>query len=155
MNCGPASSTYTSPSSHKGQVNNLVTSFDPASQYLYYLTDEGSEFTRLKRYALADGRHEEVQKADWDVVFAVFSHNGRYRVTGINEDGRVTISMIDARNGRAVPLPSIPQGGLQGVVIARSESKVAFYVNRSSTQRPARSRYSLRQADQADALTES
>jgi dipeptidyl aminopeptidase/acylaminoacyl peptidase len=116
-------------SPHKGQVNYQAATFDPTSKYLYYLTDEGSEFTRLKRYALADGRHEDVQKADWDILFTLFSHSGRYRVTGINEDGRVAISVIETASGRAVALPSIPQGGVRGVVIARSESKLAFYVN--------------------------
>ena len=100
------------------------------------MTDEGSEFTRLKRYTLGDGRHEDVQKADWDVTFTLFSHNGRYRVTGINEDGRDAISMIETASGRAVPLPSIPAGDLRGIVMARSESKLAFYVNadRSSNE---------------------
>ena len=116
-------------SAHKGQVNYEPSTFDPASKYLYYLTDEASEFTRLKRYALADGRHEDVQKADWDILFTSFSHNGRYRVTGINEDGRVAMSVIEAATGRAIALPSVPQGGIRGVAIARSESKLAFYVN--------------------------
>ena len=101
-------------SAHKGQVNYEPATFDPASKYLYYLTDEASEFTRLKRYALADDRHEDVQKANWDIIFTSFSHNGRYRVTGINEDGRVAISVIETATGRAIPLPSIPQGGLRG-----------------------------------------
>ena len=116
-------------SPHKGQVNYQSATFDPASKYLYYLTDEGSEFTRLKRYALADDRHEEVQKANWDIVFTRFSHNGRYRVTGINEDGRVAISMIETASGHAIALPSIPHGGIRQVVIARSESQLAFYIN--------------------------
>ncbi len=116
-------------SAHNGQVNYQPSTFDPASKYLYYLTDEASEFTRLKRYALADGRHEDVQKADWDIVFTSFSHNGRYRVTGVNEDGRVAISVIETATGRAIALPSIPQGGIRGVFIARSESKLAFYIN--------------------------
>ena len=116
-------------SAHTGQVSYRPSTFDPASKCLYYLTDEGSEFTRLKRYAIEDGRHEEVQKADWDILFTLFSHNGRYRVTGINEDGRVVISVLETASGRPLALPSIPQGGLRGVVIARSESKLAFYVN--------------------------
>ena len=36
--------------------------FDPASRYLYYLSNEGSEFTRLRRYSLAAGTHEDVEK---------------------------------------------------------------------------------------------
>jgi Tol biopolymer transport system component len=116
-------------SAHQGQVNYQASTFDPASKYLYYLTDEGSEFRRLRRYALEEGRHEEVQKADWDILFTLFSHNGRYRVTGINKDGRVELSMIETAGGRAVALPSIPDGDIRGLVVARSESKLAFYVN--------------------------
>ena len=116
-------------SAHTGQVSYAPATFDPASKYLYYLTDEGSEFTHLKRYSIDDRRHEEVQKADWDIVFTLFSHNGRYRVTGINEDGRVVISVIETASGRPLGLPSVPQGGVRGVEIARSESKLAFYLN--------------------------
>ena len=63
--------------------------FDRTSTHLYYLTDDGSEFARLRRYDLAKKTHEDVQKAAWDIVFTSFSRTGRYRVTGVNEDGRV------------------------------------------------------------------
>ena len=116
-------------SAHQGQANFTVATFDPASKFLYYLSDEGSEFTRLRRYDLTDGRHEDVQRADWDIVFTSFSHKGRYRVTGVNEDGRVVISVVDTTTGRPVALPAVPQGGVRGPVVARSETKLAFYVN--------------------------
>jgi dipeptidyl aminopeptidase/acylaminoacyl peptidase len=116
-------------SAHQGQTNYTVATFDPASTYLYYLSDEGSEFTRLRRYALSTGRHEDVERADWDVVFTSFSHKGRYRVSGVNEDGRVVIRVLDTTTGRPVTLPAVPQGGVVGVVVARSETKLAFYVN--------------------------
>jgi dipeptidyl aminopeptidase/acylaminoacyl peptidase len=116
-------------SAHQGQVNYTVATFDPASRHLYYLSDQGAEFTRLRRYALSDGRHEEVQRADWDIVFASFSHQGRYRITGVNEDGRVVISVLDTTTGRPITLPTVPQGGVRGVVVARSETLLAFYVN--------------------------
>jgi len=119
----------TKVSTHQGQANYTVATFDPTSTHLYYLTDEGSEFTRVRRYGLADQRHEDVQKADWDIVFTSFSHKGRYRITGINEDGRITINVIETATGRHVTLPAVPQGGVRGVEIARSESKMAFYVN--------------------------
>ena len=116
-------------SMHQGQANYAVATFDPASQYLYYLTDESSEFTRVRRYALADRRHEDVQQANWDIVFTSFSHKGRYCITGINEDGRVAISVIETATGRPISLPAVPQGGVRAVAIARSETKLAFYVN--------------------------
>jgi dipeptidyl aminopeptidase/acylaminoacyl peptidase len=116
-------------SAHQGQANYMVATFDPASKYLYYLSDEGSEFTRLRRFAVSDGRHEDVLRADWDIVFTTFSHKGRYRISGVNEDGRVVVNVLDTTTGRPVALPAVPQGGVRGVVAARSETKLAFYVN--------------------------
>ena len=50
--------------------------FDPASKALYYLTNDGGEFTRVRRYDIASGRHEDVEKADWDVMYTYFSRGG-------------------------------------------------------------------------------
>jgi dipeptidyl aminopeptidase/acylaminoacyl peptidase len=116
-------------SPHKGNVNVSPATFDPASKFLYYVTDEGGEFARLRRYDLSAGRHEDVLKADWDIEFAAFSRTGRYRVTGINEDGRPRLSIVEAASGKAIPLPNVPSGGISVVVFAGSDSKLAFYVN--------------------------
>jgi dipeptidyl aminopeptidase/acylaminoacyl peptidase len=70
-----------------------------------------------------------VQTAEWDIMFTSFSHGGRYRVTGVNHDGRAVISVIETASGKPVALPTIPNGGVGGVTFARSETKLAFYVN--------------------------
>jgi dipeptidyl aminopeptidase/acylaminoacyl peptidase len=119
--------THVSP--HKGDAQFFPSAFDRGSKHLYYLTNDGSEFNRLRRYNLADGRHEDVQSAEWDIMFTSFSHNGRYRVIGVNQDGRPVISVVDTQSGRPVQLPAIPNGGVGGVSIARSETKLAFYLN--------------------------
>ncbi len=93
------------------------------------LSNDGSEFTRLRRYSLAGGTHEDVEKVDWDITFTAFSHHGRYRVTGVNRDGRATISVVENATGKPVELPAIPNGGIGGVAIAPSEARLAFYVN--------------------------
>ena len=116
-------------SAHKGTAQYNPATFDRQSASLYYLTDDGGEFTRLRRYQLKAGTHEDVQKAQWDIVFTSFSQSGRYRVTGVNEDGRVAISVLDTKTNAPVKLPSIPDGQVSGVVIARSEKRLAFYVN--------------------------
>jgi dipeptidyl aminopeptidase/acylaminoacyl peptidase len=121
--------TLTHLSAHQGNAQFFPATFDRASNHLYYLTDEGGEFTRLRRYALAGGKHEDVQSADWDIMFTSFSHGGRYRVTGINQDGRAVITVVDTASGKPVALPTIPNGGVGGVSIARSETKLAFYLN--------------------------
>ncbi|HXW04676.1 MAG TPA: prolyl oligopeptidase family serine peptidase [Vicinamibacterales bacterium] len=114
---------------HEGEAQYSPAAFDPSSGYLYYLTNDGGEFTRLRRFAIADGRHEDVDRADWDIVFAGFSHKGRYRVTAINEDGRTAVKVVDAASGTPASLPSIPNGNVSGLVISRSESKLALLLN--------------------------
>jgi dipeptidyl aminopeptidase/acylaminoacyl peptidase len=102
--------------------------FDPASTFLYYLTNDGSEFMRLKRYSLKDGRHEEVEKAEWDIVGVAFSKTGKYRAMAINEDGRPAIRIIETATGKPVEMPQMPAGGVAGIEISDSESALAFYL---------------------------
>jgi dipeptidyl aminopeptidase/acylaminoacyl peptidase len=116
-------------SPHKGDADYTPATFDPESKYLYYRTNDQEEFTRVRRYSLADGRHEDVEKANWDIVFTDFSHKGRYRITAINEDGRTVVKVVETATGKPVTLPTVPEGGISGIVIARSETKMALYVN--------------------------
>jgi dipeptidyl aminopeptidase/acylaminoacyl peptidase len=115
--------------SHTGEAAYRPASFDPQSAHFYYLTNDGSEFMRIKRYSLATGTHEEVEKANWDIVTLSFSFNGKYRVTGVNEDGRYVVRIDDVASNRPVPLPAMPDGNVTNVSIARSEKALAFYVN--------------------------
>lgn len=114
---------------HKGEVNSTPSSFDPQSRYLLYNTDSGSEFSYLARYELATGKIEPVEKTNWDIVFSNFSHNGKYRVVGINEDARTRIKVYDRASGKPVSLPTFPEGEITAVNISKSERLMAFYFN--------------------------
>jgi dipeptidyl aminopeptidase/acylaminoacyl peptidase len=114
---------------HKGIASYSAAEFDPGTTALYFLTDDGSEFKRVARYVLATGKQEEVERADWDVMYTYFSRNGAYRVTGINEDGRTVIRLHDTQAGKQVVLPQMPEGDVTSVSIARSEKRMAFYHN--------------------------
>ena len=116
-------------SPHEGQADYSPEDFDPDSRYLYYTTNDGGEFMRVRRYELATGKHEDVEKADWDVAFTQFSHRGGYRVTAINEDGRTALHIVDTKTGRPLALPALPAGDITSVTIARGEGRIAFYVN--------------------------
>jgi dipeptidyl aminopeptidase/acylaminoacyl peptidase len=122
-------------SGHKGQASYQPAAFDVDSRYLYYLTNDGGEFTALRRYSLAEGRHEDVEKATWDIVSMEFSKKGKYRVTSIDEDGKIAIHVKDAQTGAEVAMPAVPEGEIRGVAISDSEKSVAFYV--TSTRSPA------------------
>ncbi len=88
---------------HKAPTQYRASEFDPDSKWLYYLTNAGGEFTRVRRYELATGKHEDVESADWDIQFTRFSRNGRYRVSAVNEDGRTVVRVHDSKTGTPRP----------------------------------------------------
>jgi dipeptidyl aminopeptidase/acylaminoacyl peptidase len=114
---------------HEGQVTYQAASFDPEGKALYYLTNAGGEFARVKRYVLATAAHEEVEKADWDVLYTSFSKHGRFRLTAVNEDARTVIRLHDQKDGKPVALPKLPAADITSVVVSPSEKRLAFYVN--------------------------
>jgi dipeptidyl aminopeptidase/acylaminoacyl peptidase len=114
---------------HEGQVNYSPQDFDPEAKALYYTTTEGGEFARVRRYLMADKKHEDVEKADWDIVSTTFSHKGKYRVTAVNEDGRTAVRVLETATGSAVKVPQLPAADVTSIVISRSEARMAFYVN--------------------------
>jgi len=113
-------------SKHEGTATYEPSMFDPASRWLYYLTNDGSEFARVARYELASGRIEDVEKAAWDVEWTFFSYDGKYRVSAVNQDGRSVLHVFDGKTGASVPLPPLPAGEISSVRVSRSETKLAF-----------------------------
>ena len=116
-------------SPHEGDAQYSGEDFSPDGKHLYYTTNEGSEFAKLRRYDLVAGTHEDMQSEPWDIVRAYFSHNGKYRVVAINVDGSTAIKLYDGRTGAELPLPKLPAGEIRGGSISRSEARVAFYLN--------------------------
>lgn len=118
-------------SAHTGDVQYNPQAFSPDGNYLYYTTDEGSEFAWLARYDLATGQRDTVERPGWDVDFAYFSKHGKYLVVGINADARTEIRVYEAATHRRIALPSVPVGEIRGVQISPSERWMALYVNGS------------------------
>ncbi|MBI3716678.1 MAG: S9 family peptidase [Betaproteobacteria bacterium] len=114
---------------HTGSVAFSAATFDPASTKLFFLTNEGREFTGLNTYDLAGGAVKPHEKADWDIVYTYFSRDGRFRVTGVNQDGRTVIHIAEGADEKAVKLPVLPAGEIRGVAFSKSSARIAFYVN--------------------------
>jgi dipeptidyl aminopeptidase/acylaminoacyl peptidase len=112
---------------HTGDVENNPETFDPASRFLYYLSDEGTEFKGIVRYDLASGEKAPMAKSNWDVSFVTFSHNGKYRAVGTNEDARTKVTVYEGATDKVVPLPPLPEGDITAVKFSESENKLAFY----------------------------
>lgn len=114
---------------HQGNVSHSVLSFTPSGNELYYLTNGQGEFNQAWSYDLSGKTHRQVLAADWDVSFVAFSKKGGYRVSGINEDARTKVSVVNTESGRAIRFPDTGRGNVAGIRISPSEDKIAFYVN--------------------------
>ncbi len=117
----------------QGDVKYAPETFTPDSKKMYFLTDESGEFMTLKSYDLATGKTENVEQADWDIMYSYFSRNGKYRVTGINNDARTEIKIYEVATGKPVQLPAIPAGDITAVRFSDDGRLMSFYVNSSKS----------------------
>jgi dipeptidyl aminopeptidase/acylaminoacyl peptidase len=123
-------------SAHEGNVQFIPMYFSGDGKKLFFLTDEGSEFTYLASYDIATGTKTKIEEAPWDIMFAYLSRNEKYRVVGINNDARTEIKIYDQTNGnKLLTIDGLPEGDITGVNISDSEKLMTFYV--SSSKSPA------------------
>ncbi len=118
---------------HEGDANHRSLAFSPDSREFYYLTDLHGEFRQVWKYDLEAQEHEPVVQADWDVSFFALSETGRFRVTGINQDARTVMTILDTATGEELKISGLTQGDISRVVFSRSESRMAFYVSSDSS----------------------
>ena len=104
------------------------TAFELNDSSFYYTTNEGKEFTYLMKYNIASGQKQKVFETNWDVAYMYLSENGKYRVIGINEDGRNKVLLFDHATGSQIKFPEIPDGDVQGVNISNSEKNMILTV---------------------------
>jgi dipeptidyl aminopeptidase/acylaminoacyl peptidase len=118
---------------HDGNVSNQVLAFDPDGSTLYYSTDGEGEFRQAWSYDLETGERRPELQPDWDVMFLFFSDSGRYRVSGVNEDARTRIQILDRETGRPLSLPDLPEGDLQQVRFSPNETRMSVYVTSAAS----------------------
>lgn len=91
-----------------GPVRYRGVAFAPDGASLLVATDEGAEFSRLARVALADGALTELVTPAWDVEGVAVSRDGRWLGWVVNEGGRSAVWVAPARRpdrGRRLDLP--------------------------------------------------
>jgi len=111
-------------SEHEGDATYYPADFSLDDQLLYYLSNEGGEFTYLSSYNLETVEKELVYEAEWDVSYAYFSYNAKYQVIGINEDAKTMVKVRNAATGEAITMPDFGNRDISGVSISRSEKLI-------------------------------
>lgn len=121
-------------SEHSGDIQYNPQYFSLDGKTLFFLTNEGSEFSYLASYDIATGVKAKVEDAPWDIMYAYLSRNGKYRVVAINNDARTQIKIYDEQNGgKLVEVPGLPNGEITNVNISDSEKLMSFYVSSSKS----------------------
>lgn len=120
-------------SEHEGDATYSPQFFSLDNQFLYFLTDEGSDFVYLAKRDLESGEVSKVYETNWDVWYAYDSWNEKYRVIGINQDAQTVVKIFDQATGNEVALPAIDGGSIASVNISKSESKARLIVSTSAS----------------------
>ncbi len=118
---------------HEGNESNSAQFFSIDNKKLFLTTNRDKEFTYLISYDLETGERTVEETADWDIMFSYLSLNGKYRVTGINNDARTEIRIWDTASGEQIAIPNLPAGDVNGVNISDSETKMSFYISSSKS----------------------
>lgn len=95
--------------------------FDKNDEHFYYITNAGREFKSLIEYNLKTKKSNNLFETNWDVMYSYLSENDRYRVIGINEDGKNSLIINNTQTGEKVDLPNMQNEDIVAVNISDSE----------------------------------
>jgi len=107
--------------------------FSKNDQYFYYTTDVDKEFTYLVQYEIASGKKKVIFETNWDVMYSYLSKNEKYRVIGINADGKTKLIVKDNKTWKNIDFPEIPDGSIKSVGISDSEKLMRLTVGTSKS----------------------
>jgi dipeptidyl aminopeptidase/acylaminoacyl peptidase len=110
-----------------------VSGFTKDNASLLYITDLGREFQYLVKYDLKTGAKTTVYETTWDVMYSYDSEHEKYRVIGVNADGRNQLKVVDLATGQDVPFPQVSDGDIASVSISPNETHMRLTVGTSKT----------------------
>ena len=112
--------------------------YAPDGKGVYYVSDEGSEFSTLRYHA--PGMDEPLILSGtipWNVTGFDIADDGRHLVFATNEDGigRLHLHAIPAGGGehREVPLPALPVGVIGGFGFSPDGQRIALTLNTATS----------------------
>jgi dipeptidyl aminopeptidase/acylaminoacyl peptidase len=105
--------------------------FTPDGGAIITVSDEDSQYKRLVRIDLATGRRQALTATGmgWDVEGFDLSPDGRIIAYTVNEAGRSSLRLMDARSLRALPAPTLPPGIVGGLLFDPQSRRLGFTLN--------------------------
>lgn len=108
-----------------------ISAFEKNDSILYYITNDGGEFSYLVKYNINNGLSQKLYSSNWDVMGMGLSENEKYYTIFINEDGKNKVLLFDHATNKPIDFPEIKDGDIQGVVISPSEKNMLLTVGSS------------------------
>ena len=105
--------------------------FEKSDSILYYITNDGNEFSYLVKYNINSGAANKLYGTSWDVGGMSLSENEKYHTIFINEDGKNKILLYDHATNKPVDFPEIKDGDVKGVIISPTEKNMLLTVGSS------------------------
>lgn len=107
--------------------------FSMDNKTFYFSTDAGSEFQHLVKYDILTATASTFFETKWDVMYLTLSYNEKYRVIGVNEDGKNKLYVFDHKTGDPIEFPKIADGDIQSALISKTENKMRLSIGDSKS----------------------
>lgn len=120
----------------KIEISSLPGSYSSAgfsidNRSFFYITDINNEFSYLKKYDIESMESSVIYETEWDVMYSYLSKNEKYRIIGVNEDGKNSVKVIEINSNLPIKFPSFNNEDISNVSFSESEQKIRLTVGSS------------------------
>ena len=105
--------------------------FSDFNKSFLYITDINNEFSYLNKYDIESMESSVIYKTEWDVMYSYLSKNEKYRIIGVNEDGKNSVKVIEVDSNLPIKFPSFNNKDISSVSFSESEQKIRLTVGSS------------------------
>jgi len=121
--------------SNDNEATWFTAAFEKNDSILYYITNDGNEFSYLVKYNINSGKTEKIYEDKWDVANMNLSENEKYYTVFINEDGKNKVLLFDHATNQPISFPDIKDADVLNIIISSTEKNLLLSVG-SSTSPP-------------------
>ena len=105
--------------------------FSNDNKSFFYITDINNEFSYLNKYDIKSMKSSLIYETEWDVLYSYLSKNEKYRIIGVNEDGKNSVKIIEVDSNLPIKFPSFNNEDISSVSFSESEQKIRLTVGSS------------------------
>ena len=105
--------------------------FSDFNKSFLYITDINNEFSYLNKYDIESMESSLIYETEWDVMYSYLSKNEKYRIIGVNEDGKNSVKVIEVDSNLPIKFPSFNNEDISSVSFSESEKKIRLNVGSS------------------------